>query len=168
MARETTQKRALEGYAAHFETEAMAHRTASRIWLGATAAAATIVGWLTWENYTRAMSAPEVTASATVQIAVAKVVLFSFAFSAVVWCGRIYRSHRHNYVVNRHRQNALSSFEAFATSTDDPQTKNAVLLQATSSIFAPQHTGFVSGDTDGGSQPQFVELIRTLAPAQKG
>lgn len=168
LARENVQQLGLARYAAHFKSEADSHKKVSWIWLGVTAAAAAVVGWLAWENYDRStLATADVGAASGIQLGIAKLILFSFAFSAVVWCGRIYRSHRHNYVVNRHRQNALSSFEAFASSTDDPQTKHAVLLQATSSIFAPQHTGFVAAESEASTQPQLVELIRTVTSPQK-
>ena len=73
------------------------------------------------------------------------------------------RAHRHNEVVNRHRQNALSSFETFvAAARADEQTKNAVLLEATRSIFALQPTGYDSTDAESAGSSQLIEVMRTL------
>jgi hypothetical protein len=81
--------------------------------------------------------------------------------SASVWCGKSYRAYRHNAVVNRHRQNALATFEAFAKAASDAETKNAVLLQATQCIFSPQQTGYVSGEPET-AMPQVLEIVRNV------
>lgn len=100
------------------------------------------------------------------QLAVAKLLAFSVLFSAVIWSGKMYRAHRHNYIVNKHRHNALSTFEAFVQSTNDAQTKNAVLLQTTHTIFTPQTTGY-GADASEASAPQIVEIVRGIAGTEK-
>jgi hypothetical protein len=79
----------------------------------------------------------------------------------MIWTGRIYRAYKHNAVVNRHRANALATFEAFAKAASDMETKNAVLLQATQCIFAPQQTGYVSGEPET-TMPPVLEIVRNL------
>src|SRR5205085_68200 len=108
---------------------------------------------------------PPPTGAGVAQLLAAKVILFSILGSAVVWCGRIYRAHRHNEVVNRHRQNALSSFRTFVESADDA-TRNAVLLEATRAVFSPQHTGYSSTEAEPNAAP-LVEILRTLPGAQR-
>ena len=88
--------------------------------------------------------------------------IFSILSYIVVWSGKIYKAHKHNYVVNRHRQNALSSFETFIKATSDDATKNAVLIQATQSIFVPQHTGYIGYESDILSSPQILEIIKDV------
>ena len=73
----------------------------------------------------------------------------------------------HNYVVNKHRQNALSTFETFVKSTDDNDTKNAVLIQATRSIFSPQHTGFSAQEGESSTSPAIHEIIRNVIGSSK-
>jgi hypothetical protein len=135
VSRDQVQEVGVSQHAAHFSGEAQEHKKWARWWLAATAFTVCLTGAAGVANYFLVMRSPDTGTS--VQLVVAKVIVFSLLFSAVVWCAKIYRAHRHNYVVNRHRQNALSSFETFAKGSDDPQTKNAVLLQATQSIFAP-------------------------------
>lgn len=166
IARETAQKAGISQHAEHFATQAAEHKKWSKWWLVATAIAALATAVMAIFNYRVASNVAE-GEKVGAQLILAKVIVFSLLFSAIVWCGRIYRSHRHNYIVNRHRQNALSSFEAFAKSSDDPQTKNAVLLQATQSIFAPQHSGYITQDADAAGPAQFVELVRTVTQPSK-
>ena len=105
----------------------------------------------------------DLTTSETIQLVIAKVILFSLLLSALVWAGRVYRSHQHNFVVNQHRQNALASFETFAEAAKDDQTKSAVLLQATNCIFAPQTSGYADSSAEATGSPQVMEIIRNMA-----
>jgi hypothetical protein len=73
----------------------------------------------------------------------------------------------HNYVVNRHRQKALLTFEIFVNATRDESTKNAVLIQSTQAIFAPQPTGYLRTETEMPQVNQVTEIVRGLAGKDK-
>src|SRR5207244_10156514 len=140
------------------------------VWFCITVLLALGTGCLAWVNYGRTFALLEGTApghdplstGAFVQLAIAKFIIFSILFSAVLWAARIYRAHRHNYVINKHRQNALSTFEAFAKAAGDSETKNAVLLQATQCIFSPQRTGYLAQENDSEGHSSILEIIRSL------
>src|SRR5207248_3083011 len=102
-----------------------------------------------------------------IQLTISKFIVLSILLSASVWAGKVYKSHRHNFVVNRHRSNALATFQTFATGTADPQIKNAVLLQATTCIFGPQNTGYIRQEKDTEQYPQIVEIIRGVGSSGK-
>lgn len=88
-----------------------------------------------------------------------KVVALSVLATATIWCGRMYKALRHQAVTNRHRYLALQTFQAFSAAATDNQTKNAVLLETTRSIFALQVTGLVdSGGED--SQTSIIEIAK--------
>ena len=55
---------------------------------------------------------------------------------------KVFSAERHNCIVNRHREVALSTFQTFHEGTSDHDTRNAILLQAASAVFAPQPTGY--------------------------
>lgn len=160
--RETAGKLGVAKHAEHFADEANAQMEESKKWLKwtvilAIATALVAVGalssWLIWR--------PSFDSAEAVQIAIAKVALFSVLYVGLVWSGRNYSSHRHNYTVNKHRQNSLRTFEAFVEAASDEPTKNAVLLQATQAIFSPQTTGYIQADGgDGYRMPQVLEIIR--------
>jgi hypothetical protein len=44
----------------------------------------------------------------------------------------------------------------------EDQAKDAVLIQATQCIFSPQQTGYVTGESEAGSIPQVLEIVRNL------
>lgn len=148
-------------HAIHFKKEADLHSGQAKPWLIATCVFAGVtllsgLGFLisySWGNW-------EITSVQGLQLTLSKVVIASILISATLWTGKMYRAHRHNEIINRHRQNALATFEAFAKATSDEQTKNAVLLQATQCIFAAQQTGYVPSDSDGSHFSQIFEIVR--------
>jgi hypothetical protein len=81
-----------------------------------------------------------------------------------MWCARNYRPNRHNYVMNKHRANALSTFESFVRAAQqDVSIKNAVLLQATSAIFAGHGSGYVGQEGEPDSPNKIIEITRSFS-----
>jgi len=98
-----------------------------------------------------------------VQFSIAKIVVLSALFYGLSICNRNYKAHRHNSTLNKHRQNALSTFETFAKAAGaDNQTKNAVLIEATHTIFSNQQTGYLSSEKDNDSSNKIVEIIKNV------
>jgi hypothetical protein len=148
-------------HATHFKEEAEAHEKQAGKWLTRTvwATVATIV----WGAASFFIHPPNDTAH-IIQFTVAKLIILSALYYALVWCARNYNAHRHNYVVNKHRQNSLSTFETFVKAAgDDVDTKNAVLLQATQSIFSGQASGYISKESDSETPNKFIEIMRSAS-----
>jgi hypothetical protein len=102
------------------------------------------------------------TTSQSLQLAVSAVVALSLLTYTVVWSGRVYRAKMHNSIINKHRHNALRTFETFIGEASDIQTKNAVLLQAAQAIFSPQPSGFApTPESEAIGSPTILEVIRT-------
>jgi hypothetical protein len=97
-----------------------------------------------------------------VQFTITKIVVLSALFYGLSITNRNYKAHKHNGIMNKHRQNALSTFETFsnAASTDD-QTKNAILLETTHSIFSNQQTGYLKAEGDSESNNKIIEIIKS-------
>ena len=66
--------------------------------------------------------------------------------TSTIWAGRIYRALIHQASVNRHRALSLKTFQAFTEATDNQQTRDAVLTEATRAIFGSTTTGLVDHD----------------------
>lgn len=153
----------------HFKEQADDHLSRSRQWLVGTC-------WLGGITLLYALGvgayyiivAPQLNASQSVQLGIAKLFVFSVLYFATLWSAKMFKAHWHNYVVNKHRQNALSTFETFVKAASDDQTKNAVLVQATQSIFSQAHSGFVSGEPDGTGTPQVLEIVRSVTAPRTG
>lgn len=98
-----------------------------------------------------------------------KLSLVAVAATATLWCGRMYKSLMHQAAVNRHKALGLQTFQAFVEATDDPQTRDSVLLATTSSIFAASATGMIDQSASKDSPVQQVVDVgrvvgRTTAP----
>ncbi len=163
-ARDAAGKVGVAKYAAHFKDEAEEHEAKSKKWLGATIALTAVTSLWGIASF---FIHPEKGYNSWFQImqyTIPKFIILSVLFYALVWAARNYNANRHNYVVNKHRQNSLSTFEAFvAAAGDDMDTKNAVLLQATQSIFSAQATGYVLREGDMESPHKIVEVFRSAA-----
>jgi hypothetical protein len=165
--RRIAQESGVSQHAVHFKQEADSHEGSARSWLKATVGIAlgtVAVGIVFSVIYFNNIST--FTPAQSVQLAISKIVILSVLLTATLWAGKTYRAHRHNAVVNRHRQNALSTFRTFAQAASDDQTKNAVLLQATQCIFSPQQTGYIQGESELGGVPQVLEIVRDLGKSK--
>ncbi len=159
--RRAAQEVGVAQHAIHFKDEAEQSSKSARNWLIVTAVLGALTLLFGVLGVSLILYVPDAfTPPQSIQLAIAKIILFSFLLSATLWAARIYRAARHNYVVNKHRQNALSTFETFAKAASDDATKSAVLLQATNCIFSPQQTGYIAQETEPGGFPQILEIIR--------
>ena len=150
-------------HAGLFAAQAREHHSAASRWLIASGAIAAFTAVAVIVAVRFALVGPALDVSRGIQLSVLKVLGFSLLFSALVATTRSYRAHRHNYVVSKHRQNALGTFEAFVHAAEgDAATKNAVLLQATQTIFGPQPTGYMTNEPDAPSYPQIAEIARSM------
>lgn len=147
-------------HAVHFDKEAKKHEETSRRWFRRTVGLAGLAFGLTLGAFLFSVLA-DVPDGRSIQIAIAKITVLAVVYSCMIWSAKIYRSERHNWIVNRHRCNALLTFETFVSSTSDDHTRNAVLLQATESIFGHQPSGFSDKSHDPGS-PKILEVFRGL------
>jgi heme/copper-type cytochrome/quinol oxidase subunit 2 len=160
-------------HAKFFEQEALNHKRSANRWLFFTILFVVLAGVAASVNFVKAQelaahafssktadAKPEGFVGLEIQLTVAKLIILSILLSAGIWAGRVYKAHRHNFVINRHRRNALSTFQTFATGTSDPQIKNAVLLQATTCIFGPQNTGYINQEKESDAYPQILEIVR--------
>jgi hypothetical protein len=142
------------------------HRKSSRIWLGATIAIGFVTilfAWFSLHNVNAGDSVYQI-----VRFTISRILIISILSYMLVWSGKNFLAHKHNEVVNKHRQNALSTFETFVAASDDQQTKNAVLLHATDCIFTPQISGYLGKDSEPVSANRFIEILRQIAPSEKG
>lgn len=77
-----------------------------------------------------------------VQLAISKVLIFGLLGYLVSLSARNFMSHKHNEVLNKHRQNSLLTFQSFADATRGGELQNVILNHAASCIFSPQETGY--------------------------
>ncbi len=97
----------------------------------------------------------------TVQMAISKILIFAVISFVLYLSAKNFLSHKHNAVVNRHRQNALMTYKALVEAAGEKQqASDAVLVHAASCIYAPQPTGYSpSGDGSGQGAKSVIELL---------
>lgn len=147
--------------ATYFQQEGERHEKAAKAWqkytvciaigLGSFAALTATMhkwGWLRPDG-----------AYETAQFVVSKVLLFGVVVYMLVLSARTLLAHRHNAVINRHRYNALLTFNALADAAKGPENRDIVLAHAAACIYAPQDTGY----TKNQSHPETIgNVVQTL------
>lgn len=96
----------------------------------------------------------------TVQIAVSKLLIFAVISYMLYLSARNFLSHKHNAIVNRHRQHALLTYKALVDAAGESATTDIVLTHAAACIFSPQPTGY-SGD-DKGQAPSARSVVELM------
>ncbi|MBI5694890.1 MAG: hypothetical protein HZC51_03980 [Nitrospirae bacterium] len=103
-----------------------------------------------------------------IQFTTSKLIVLGLLFTATIWCSKIYKATKHQEAINKHRANALKTFEQFAKGTSDETTKNAVLLETTKSIFTHTNTGYIDGDqSQGDGGIRILEMIKNVTTSEK-
>jgi len=93
-----------------------------------------------------------------------KFIVLSILLTATLWCGKIYKALMHQSAINRHRALSLQTFQAFSSAASDVQTKDAVLLETTHSIFSQGVTGYVdSASAVADSDARVIEIVKSIA-----
>ena len=96
-----------------------------------------------------------------------RLLVLSVIFFGIAWSASNFKSHKHNEVINRHRQNALRTFETFVKATEEKETKDAVLLAATKSIFEGQSSGYLSSEHDQVPSSTIIEILRNVGTGRR-
>ncbi len=150
--------------AVHFKAEADRHHRASWFWGFIVLVFAGLTGaYALWylerplDGVGSLATAPEILARSVPRIVVLSVLSF-----ALIWAARNFSASRHNVIVNRHRQNALSTFQLFLENATDPNARNAAMLYATQSVFAPQPSGYARAEGEAPQSNQVIEFVQRL------
>lgn len=156
---------AVKSHARHFQEEARTYRMRSRWWLVVTIALAGIAACISFGAVNETVSSDSDWVS-VVQSIVGRFSLMALAYFMVIWASRMYRAACHNEVINRHRVNALATFETFTSAARDDTAKDAVLMRATECIFSHQASGFSDSKPETGSTRIFSASPATLSGPQ--
>lgn len=154
--------------AVHFKQEAENQDTLAATWLAFTykfAGAVGIFAILSLVLHKLPWIKPENNAEA-LQLITSKILIFAVLGFLLVMAARNYSTHKHNSVVNRHRQNALLTYRSLVEATAGQGTEDIVLAHAASCIFSPQETGFAQGRGEGSSGSKSVLELFTKSAAK--
>lgn len=151
----------------HFKSEADRHESEAEVWRGRTTKLALGLGAyaaLSLLIHKVPFLHPESTYEA-VQLGISKVLIFSVLAYMLFLSARNFLNHKHNAIVNRHRQNALMTHRALIEAASEPGIREAIMIQAAGCIFAPQGTGYTGGGAaDAPGSKSVVELLSKSVP----
>jgi hypothetical protein len=94
----------------------------------------------------------------TIQLAVSKVLVFSTLAYFLILSAKNFLAHRHNAIVNKHRQNALVTYRALVDAAGDGANRDIVLTKAAECIFGAQPTAFGKADSGESGSISMVSL----------
>lgn len=148
---------------AHFRAEAQRHEEEAEIWRERTVNFAIALGvYAALSVFLHKI--PFLTPTSTyetVQLAISKILVFFVLAYMLFLSARNFLSHKHNSIVNRHRQNALMTHRALIEAAGDHGIREAIMVQAAGCIFSPQNTGYIGSSigNDNSSPKSVVELL---------
>jgi hypothetical protein len=149
-------------HAVHFANATKDHATFARHWLIATALIGAVTAVVAfWTYHSVISSIDSFSTGQWLQFTITRVLVLSMFVSAMVWSSRNYKAHQHNWIVNRHRAQALETFLTFADAATSVEAKNAVLLQATQCIFSAQASGYTTNEPEM-NLSQIPEIVRSI------
>jgi len=83
----------------------------------------------------------------SIQLVTSKVLIFGVIAYMLSLSAKNFLSHKHNAILNKHRQNALLTFKALTDAAKEEENRDLVLNHASSCIFSPQETGYIKASS---------------------
>lgn len=100
----------------------------------------------------------------SVQLVSSKILIFGVISYIMFLAAKNFLSHKHNAIVNKHRQNALMTFKVLIDAGISQESKDIVLTHASACIFSPQETGYIKiGGSIGSENKSIIELLPKAA-----
>jgi hypothetical protein len=101
-----------------------------------------------------------------IQLTASKLLIFAVIAFMLILSARNFLASKHNAIVNRHRYNALLTFNALVDAATTPGNRDIVLNHAAACIYAPQDTGY---SKSGNERTEIIpNIIQTLPKLSGG
>ena len=150
----------------NFKLQSDEHKRVSFIWLVFTWLSVALGAFLVWYFFLgpQKVILENLTAGQAIYLVASRIMLFSVVSFVIYWAAKNHGAHQHNYVINKHRQNALATFQTFIEAAgSDQSVKNAVLLQAGQAIYGQQCTGYSDGISSPAAPVNLIEVVKNVA-----
>ena len=144
--------------AIHFKEESESHAEQSERWKKNTIRLAWGLGiyaFLSLFSHKLPWIGPETTTQ-TIQFVASKILVFVVISYMLFLSARNFMSHKHNSIVNKHRQNALATFQALVDAAQEEANKDVILTYASACIFSPQDTGYAKSEGNSSASDRSV------------
>ena len=159
-------KKSISSYEKIFADQAEEHRKGAKLWIWITGG---LVGgfslnfwWLIKDLAPAGSQLP-----AILHFLVAKGFFLSLIYLLLNRSIKNYTAEKHLQTVNRHRQNALATFEEFEKAAGKNQgTRDAVLLACTDAIFNANLSGYLSAKTSRSESAAPIQMVKGFVPTK--
>lgn len=158
--RQVAAEQGVSQQATYFKEEADEHDKSASSWEKRTVLTAIGLGVYALLTLVLSFWLEPKTAYQAIQVSVSKILLFAVVAYMLFHCSRTLMAHRHNSIINRHRENALLTFNALVASAASEDKRDIVLTHAAACIFSPQETGYAKSAQ--GPQLSSANLIEAL------
>lgn len=102
------------------------------------------------------------------QFIVSKILIFGVLGYLLNLCAKNFLNHKHNAIVNKHRQNSLLTYETMVNAGQTEEARNIVLQLAAASVYQLHDTGYVKS-SEGSGRGGIVEILpKTSIPIGSG
>ncbi len=126
-----------------FEERSKLYRKSSLSWLGAAIVFAAAVPVYVSIVYVKHAPPEGLSGGDAFSHFARRSIVLALLLGVAAWSARNYSVSQHNYVVSKHRADALTVFLAFYNGSESDSVKDAVLLAATSTVFSFQPSGYL-------------------------
>lgn len=136
--------------AIYFKNESDKHEMSADKWRNATIVSSTILiisAFFSLFVHKITLIAPSNTYE-YIQLGISKVIIFAIMAYIVTLSARNFLSNKHNATVNKHRQNALLTFNSLVGASASEERRDIVLTYAAACIFSPQETGYIKASSN--------------------
>lgn len=165
-------KKSISSYEKIFADQGDEHQKGARLWLITTGALTLVFGLIFWLLIKDLVPADLVPKESQVPMILQNLFTKGFFLSLIYLLLhrsiKNYTAEKHLEIVNRHRQNALATFEAFTEAAgENRETRDAVLLAATDAIFDANQSGYLSVKTSrSDSAGPIQQVVRAAIPGK--
>lgn len=170
--RQVAAEQGVSQQAIYFQNESAAHEKEARQWRTATILISVgLIAYSVLSIFMHKWPWLEPTdAYSAFQLAVSKVLIFAVIAYMLILSARNFLSHKHNEIVNRHRQNALLTFNALVNAAGKEDARDIVLTYAAACIFAPQETGYTKpgGSVSSEVPTNIIQAVPKLVSGTSG
>lgn len=156
-----------------FEEQANSHRGVAKLWFLASIGSVVFAFLLVIFLFTKGFGFVDSLSidieehySKIIQVVVFKILLLSVAYLLVQQSIRNYKVNQHLYVLNRHRQLALTVYPYMSKASSFPDESNIIVSQAAKAIFEVGSTGYLDGD-DPSTPINLTEIVNKFVESKK-
>lgn len=160
-AKEASASVGVSHFSSNFKSEADTLNTTANKWLKTTIFLAIATFVITLLSYWLLNIQNDSSSAQIIQVLSTKLIIITVFFTSTLWAGKMYRATMHQVSVNKHRANALLTFQAFVNASNDNHIRDAVLMETTKSIFAISSSGYIENENSNAQQTNVVEIIKS-------